>query len=162
MVPMQRFHDSARPSGEPLRPLCPGVPRRVHLLGAGGAGVSGAARVLHAHGHQLTGHDRAHGPHVDLLRDLGIDVAVGPQASARLPQHVELVVRSAAIGTEDPQVREAEERGVPVLKYAELLGRITPAGRTLAVAGTHGKTTSSWLAYHAARGLAEEHALQIG
>ena len=135
--------------------LCPGVPRRVHFLGAGGAGVSGAARVLFEHGHLPSGHDRAEGPHVELLRGLGMRIDVSPQTSARLPAGVEMVVRSAAIPLEDPQVREAEERGLPVLKYAELLGRITPAGRTLAVAGTHGKTTTSWLAYHASRGVAE-------
>jgi UDP-N-acetylmuramate--alanine ligase len=67
-----------------------------------------------------------------------------------------VLVRSAAISHEDPQVREAEERGILVLKYSELLGRITPAGRTLAVAGTHGKTTTSWLTYHAARAVAEK------
>jgi UDP-N-acetylmuramate--alanine ligase len=136
--------------------LCAGVPRRVHFLGAGGAGVSGAARVLHDRGHVLSGHDRAEGPHVELLRELGVQVEVSPQASAQLPPGVELVVRSAAIPLSDPQVREAEERGIAVLKYAELLGRITPAGRTLAIAGTHGKTTTSWLCYHAAHGIAQE------
>jgi len=129
------------------------------LLGAGGAGVSGAARVLFEHGHSLSGHDRANGPHVELLRAMGVSVDVSDQATARLPEGVGLLVRSAAISREDPQIREAEERGIPVLKYSELLGRITPAGRTLAVAGTHGKTTSSWLAYHAARGVAQ--ALQL-
>lgn len=137
------------------RELCPGIPRRLHLLGAGGAGVSGAARVLFEHGHVLSGHDRAEGPHVELLRSMGVDVLVTPQAEGRLPAGVEMLVRSAAIPHEDPQVREAEERGIPVLKYSELLGRITPAGRTLAVAGTHGKTTTSWLTYHAACGVAE-------
>jgi len=140
-------------------PLCQGVPRRVHFLGAGGAGVSGAARVLHGRGHRLSGHDRAEGPHVELLRELGVPVEIGPQESARLPADAELLVRSAAVPVSDPQVREAVERNLPVLKYAELLGRITPAGRTLAVAGTHGKTTTSWLTFHASRGLAQAHAL---
>ncbi len=127
----------------------------MHFLGAGGAGVSGAARVLFEHGHELSGHDRAEGQHVELLRSMGIQVDVCAQGSAHLPEGVELLVRSAAISREDPQVREAEERGIAVLKYSELLGRITPAGRTLAVAGTHGKTTTSWLTYHASRGVAK-------
>src|SRR6185295_19827464 len=63
--------------------------------------------------------------------------------------------RSAAVATDDPQVREAERRGIPVLKYSELLGLIMPARRTLAVAGTHGKTTTSWMLYYALRGLCE-------
>ena len=147
---------------DPLFPASnDGLPHRIHFLGAGGAGVSGAARVLHQRGHALSGHDRSPGQHVELLRGLGVHVEICPQESARLPQGVEMVVRSAAIALGDPQLREASERNIPVLKYAELLGRITPAGRTLAVAGTHGKTTSSWLAYHACHGAAQAHALGL-
>ena len=133
----------------------PQVARRVHLLGAGGAGVSGAALILNARGHAISGHDRAESRFVLALRSLGIDVQLGESRAELLPQDVELVVRSAAIGEEDPQVREARRRGLPVWKYSELLGRITPARRTLAVAGTHGKTTSSWMLYNALRGLCD-------
>ena len=155
MGTMQRPQEkSVRTPPMVQRTLCQGIPRRVHFLGAGGAGVSGAARVLFEHGHALSGHDRAQSEHVCLLRTLGVDVQVSAQAAAQLPVDVELVVRSAAISPEDPQLREAEARGISVLKYAELLGRITPAGRTLAVAGTHGKTTTSWLTYHASLGIA--------
>jgi UDP-N-acetylmuramate--alanine ligase len=131
----------------------PGIPRRVHLLGAGGAGVSGAARLLVDHGHLVTAHDRAETEHVDLLRAMGIAVEISPQESARLPEGVELVIRSAAVALSENVMREAQERGVAVLKYSEALGRITPAGRTLAIAGTHGKTTTSWMTHHALRGL---------
>src|SRR5690349_11945823 len=158
MAMMQRSQDQLLPPSTRTS-LCPGIPRRVHFLGAGGAGVSGAARVLFDHGHVLSGHDRANSRHVELLREMGVDVEVCAQAAAELPAGVQLVVRSAAIPPEDPQLRDAEERGIGVMKYAELLGRITPAGRTLAVAGTHGKTTSSWLTYHAARGIAAAHDL---
>src|SRR5688572_24886219 len=156
MTTMQRQpQETLTPPTLPQRSLLPGIPRRVHFLGAGGAGVSGAARVLFEHGHSLSGHDRAGSQHVELLRAMGVDVQVSPPSSGQLPVEVELVVRSAAISAQDPQLREAEDRGLPIWKYAELLGRITPTGRTLAVAGTHGKTTSSWLAYHAARGISE-------
>lgn len=131
------------------------LPRRVHLLGAGGAGVSGAALLLAARGHALSGHDRADGRFVQSLRALGVHVDLGPSDQGTLPRDVELVVRSAAVPLDDPQVVEASRRGVPVLKYSDLLGRIAPPRRTLAVAGTHGKTTSSWMVYHALRGLAE-------
>lgn len=130
------------------------LPRRIHLLGAGGAGVSGAARVLVGHGHVLTGHDRAESEHTKLLRTLGVEIEVSAQELARVPKDAELVVRSAAISLQSPALREAQERGIPILKYSEALGRITPFGRTLAVAGTHGKTTTSWMLYHALRGLA--------
>ncbi len=154
MTRMQSPQEQISPPRSNQRSLCAGVPRRVHFLGAGGAGVSAAARVLFEHGHALSGHDRAESQHVELLREMGVDVRIGAQASAQLPLGVELVVRSAAIAAEDPQIREAEDRGILIWKYAELLGRITPVGRTLAVAGTHGKTTSSWLCHHAARGVA--------
>lgn len=136
----------------PRAPISP-LPRRIHLLGAGGAGVSGAARILIEHGHVLSGHDRAESEHVALLRKLGVAIEISPQESARVPLDAELVVRSAAVPPQSPAVREALERGLAVLKYSEALGRVTPFGRTLAVAGTHGKTTTSWMLHHALRGL---------
>ncbi len=131
------------------------VPQRVHLLGAGGAGVSGAALLLVERGHALSGQDRAESSFVETLRARGVPITVGESRTALLPRDVQMVVRSAAIALDDPQVLEAERRGIPVLKYAELLGRIGPERRTLAVAGTHGKTTSSWLLFHALRSIAQ-------
>lgn len=132
----------------------PRLPQRVHLLGAGGAGVSGAALLLKAAGYQVSASDRAASEHTRMLAAAGIDVRVGDE-DMHLPEGAGLLVRSAAVPESDARVREAIERGVPVLKYSELLGRITPAGRTLAVAGTHGKTTTSWMLHHALRGLCE-------
>lgn len=129
--------------------LVPGVPRVVHLLGAGGAGVSAAGRVLAAAGHVVSGHDRAASPFTEVLAALGVPLATGDSVASHLPEDTELVVRSAAIPLEDPQVQEAQRRGVAVIKYAELLGRLAPAGRTAAVAGTHGKTTTSWMTHDA-------------
>ncbi len=142
----------------PLGKLQPfaSVPRRVHLFGAGGAGVSGAARLLVEHGHVVSGHDRAPSDHVELLRTLGVAVEVDPSNAKLAPADAELVVRSAAIPLDDPRVRDAEARGLTVLKYAELLRRVTPERRTLAVAGTHGKTTTSWFLFHALAALANE------
>jgi UDP-N-acetylmuramate--alanine ligase len=144
--------------GSPARRrLVPGVPERVHLVGAGGAGMSGAARILVERGHRVSGSDRAESEHTPLLRALEVPLAVGPRAP-RLADEIEMVVRSAAVPDADPTVAEARERGLAVLKYSELLGRLTPAGRTLAVAGTHGKTTGTWMLWHALAGLAaEEH-----
>jgi UDP-N-acetylmuramate--alanine ligase len=144
-------NDGARAGALPI----PGVARRVHLLGAGGAGLSGAALLLHARGHVLSGHDRADSRFVRSLRDLGIRIDLGASATTDLPEGVGLVVRSAAVSLDDPQVREADRRGIPVVKYSELLGLISPPRRTLAVAGTHGKTTSSWMLHYALRGVCE-------
>ena len=146
---------SARGDSRPTRALVADLPRRIHLLGAGGAGLSGAALILHAHGHEVSGQDRADSNFVTDLRSRGIDVVLGDSTATMLPADAELVARSAAIGLDDPQVQSALARGIPVLKYAELLGKIGPARRTLAIAGTHGKTTTSWMTYHALRGIAE-------
>jgi len=124
------------------------------MLGIGGAGLSGAARLLLAQGHRVSGHDRCKSPFASALRDLDVVVEFGESAAAAIPHGAELVVRSAAIPDSDPQVLEARERGLPVWKYAQLLGRLGPARRTMAVAGTHGKTTSAWMLYHALAGVA--------
>jgi UDP-N-acetylmuramate--alanine ligase len=142
------------PAGEARR-LLAGFPRRVHLLGAGGAGVSAVARLLVDHGHSVSGHDRAESEHTARLREMGVALEVSPQEAARLPDDAELVIRSAAVSLEDASVRAALERNTTVLKYAEALARVAPIGRTLAIAGTHGKTTTSWMTYYALRGMFE-------
>jgi len=129
------------------------LPRRIHLLGVGGAGMSGAARILAAHGHDLSGHDRAGSSMLDALHASGIPIDVGASRAELLPPGVELLVRSAAVDVDDPQVAEARRRGVPTWKYAELLPRLAPPSHTLAVAGTHGKTTTAWMLWHALEGL---------
>ncbi len=129
------------------------LPLRLHLVGVGGAGLSGAARLLLARGHRLSGHDREASPFSDSLEELGLPVTLGPSRAEALPAGTQALVRSAAVPLDDPQVVRAREQGLPILKYAELLPLLTPRGRTLGVAGTHGKTTTSWLLYHALRGI---------
>lgn len=137
---------SPNPPGQPRRlPL----PKRLHLLGAGGAGLSGAARLLLARGYQLTGHDREAGPFTAVLSDYGVPLDLGASRADQLPEDARGVIRSAAVSDEDPQVLRAVERGLPVWKYAELLGLLAPREQTLAVAGTHGKTTTTWMLQHA-------------
>ena len=132
------------------------IPRRVHALGAGGAGVSAALRILHARGHVLSGADRASSSAIECLSDeLDIAIAIDAEGRSSLPEGVELVVRSAAVPSDHPHVLAAEAHGIEVVKYAELLGRMTAAGRSLGVSGTHGKTTSTWFLWHALRGIAD-------
>lgn len=133
--------------------LVPGFPKRVHLLGAGGAGVSGLGRILSARGVRVSGHDRARSPMLAALGELELAITLGDSSAEHLPADAELVVRSAAVPSDDPQLAAARARGIPVWKYAEALGHLCPVGRTLAVAGTHGKTGSSWMLWHALEGL---------
>jgi UDP-N-acetylmuramate--alanine ligase len=131
----------------------PELPEHVHLVGVGGAGLSGAARLLLQGGHRVSGHDRCDSPFLVGLREQGMELSVGEGPRAPLGADVGLVVRSAAVPDDDPDLVAARERGVPVWKYARLLGALCPVDRTLAVAGTHGKTTVSWLVAYALRGL---------
>lgn len=144
------------------RALIAGIPRTVHLAGAGGAGVSGAGLILAAHGHRVSGHDRADSDFVQKLRARTIEVAIGQSRPDSLPKDTELLARSAAVSDQDPQVIEARRRGIPVWKYAELLGRIGPSRRSLSIAGTHGKTTTSWMTFHALKGVAEAAGISSG
>lgn len=125
------------------------LPKTIHLLGAGGAGLSGAGRMLAARGHRVTGHDRGPSPFAAALVEAGVPVHTGQSTAEQLPKDVELLVRSAAVADDDPQVVAAGERGIETIKYAQLVGRLCPMGRTLAVAGTHGKTTTSWMLHGA-------------
>ena len=134
--------------------LCPTLPRRVHLLGAGGAGLSGAARILVGRGHQVSGQDRAESEFSRGLREIGVEVQNEGDVPG-LPAGVELVARSAAVDDRHPLVLEAASRGVPVLKYGDLLARLVPEGLGIGVAGTHGKTSTSWMLYEALRAVAQ-------
>ena len=142
-----------RGSGGPVgsRP----VGGRVHLLGVGGAGVSGIGRILVARGVRVSGHDRAESQMLDALREVDLRFELCASEGSLLPPDVDLVIRSAAVSKDDPQVLAAEARGIPVLKYGEILPRLAPPERLLAVAGTHGKTTVSWMLWHALEGISE-------
>ncbi len=113
----------------------------VHLMGIGGTGLSAIARVLQARGVMVSGCDKHVGEEVQRLRALGIPVYQGHD-----PAHLEgvtLVLRSSAIPEDHPEVVAARARGIPVLTRNRFLPRLTQGYRTLAVAGTHGKTTTT-------------------
>lgn len=112
---------------------------KIHFIGIGGIGMSGLAKILAVHGDAVSGSDQA-GCSFPGAR-LGHD-------SANVPPGVELVVRSAAIKDDNVEVVEARRRNIPVVKYAEMLGRLTKEKATIAIAGCHGKTTTtSMVAY---------------
>jgi UDP-N-acetylmuramate--alanine ligase len=124
----------------------PWAGRRLHFIGVGGAGMSGLALVARALGAEVTGSDQAESSYVALLRDAGIDPAIGHDP-ANVPEGAEVVV-STAIGEDNPELARARERGATVLHRGDLLGEVTRLRRTIAVAGTHGKTTTASMAAH--------------
>jgi UDP-N-acetylmuramate--alanine ligase len=115
--------------------------RRVHLVGMGGAGMSGLARLLLARGTHVSGSDLKDSPALAQLRDEGAAVHVGHAAG--LVGDADAVVVSTAIGPHNPEVAEAQSRGIPVLARAQVLAALMRDRRAVAVAGTHGKTTTT-------------------
>jgi len=114
---------------------------RIHLIGIGGSGLSAIALLLHEMGYTVTGSDRADSPFVRDLRSAGVTINIGHS-----PEHVagaDLVVRSSAVTDENPEVRAARAAGVPVLKRADYLGQLMIGKIGIAIAGTHGKTTTT-------------------
>jgi UDP-N-acetylmuramate--alanine ligase len=117
-------------------------PMVVHIVGAGGAGMSAIATTLAAMGHTVSGSDLKDSRALDRLRALGVDVAVG-HAAANVADDVALMAVSTAIPPSNPEVVEAGTRNIPVMRRAEVLAGIAAQRDTVAVAGTHGKTTTS-------------------
>jgi UDP-N-acetylmuramate--alanine ligase len=122
--------------------------RRLHLIGLGGAGMSGYARVAAQLGAAVSGSDRADSPGLRALGALGVEVHVGHDA-ANVPtgEGVE-VVHSTAIAVDNPERAAARERGLPDHPRAELLAQLSALKRTIAIAGAHGKTTTTSMAAH--------------
>ena len=140
----------------------PWAGRRMHLLGLGGAGMSGYARVAVALGARVSGSDRADGPALAGLRELGVDVHVG-HAAANVPagDDVELFF-SSAVAADNPERAEARARGLAEHPRAVLLERLSALKRTIAVAGAHGKTTTTSMVAHVLLRCGLEPAYLIG
>ena len=135
--------------------------RRLHFVGIGGAGMSGLALVAHALGATVTGSDRATGsPYAGPLHAAGIEPTVGHDA-ANVPDGAEVVV-SSAIPASNPERTAARDRGLRELHRADLLGELTRLRPTIAVSGTHGKTTTSSMLVHALRGCGMDPGYLVG
>ena len=120
--------------------------RRVHFVGAGGIGMCGIAELLANQGYQVTGSDLRDGPTLARLRALGIRVAIGHDA-AHVGQ-ADVVVYSSAVRRSNPELLEAERRKIPVIPRAEMLAEVMRLKDGIAVAGSHGKTTTTSLIAH--------------
>ena len=117
--------------------------KRVHFVGIGGAGMCGIAEVLHNLKFEVGGSDLRASPATERLTALGIPVAIGHDA--RRVQGADVVVVSSAVSDSNPEVAAARAARIPVIPRAEMLGELMRLQRGIAVAGTHGKTTTTSL-----------------
>ncbi len=113
----------------------------MHFIGVGGSGLSAIATVLLERGDFVSGSDRQDLPSLQKLREAGVRVYIGHRAENIAG--VDLVVRSSAVRDDNVEVQAACSAHIPVLKRADFLDQLTSGKRTIAIAGTHGKTTTT-------------------
>jgi len=117
--------------------------KKIHMIGIGGSGMSGIAEVLINLGYSVSGSDVADSDVIERLKKLGAKVNIGH--SAKNIEDAEVVVFSSAISEDNPEIIEAKQRSIPVIPRAEMLAELMRLKTGIAVAGTHGKTTSTSL-----------------
>jgi UDP-N-acetylmuramate--alanine ligase len=118
------------------------APRRIHIVGVAGVGMSAIALLLARMGHEVSGSDIKDAPVRERLEAAGVKVYVGNRPE-HVPERADAVVYSTAVPRSNPELREADRRGLLVLHRSAALAALTNARRTIAVAGSHGKTTTS-------------------
>jgi UDP-N-acetylmuramate--alanine ligase len=133
---------------------------KIHMIGIGGAGMSGIAEVLKDRGHAITGSDLKESPYTRRLREAGIAVYIGHAANQ--VGDADQVVISTAIPSTNPELLEARRRSIPVIPRAAALASILEGSRSIAVAGTHGKTTTTSMTTHVLKALGEDPTALVG
>ncbi len=136
--------------------------KSAHFVGIGGAGMSGIARVLHERGYKVTGSDLKASSYVRALEDAGIRVFVGHKAANIDDVQPDVIVTSSAIPETNPEVIRGRELGIPVWPRAKMLSALSVGSKTVAVAGTHGKTTTSSMVATMLDHLGEDPSFLIG
>jgi UDP-N-acetylmuramate--alanine ligase len=133
---------------------------KIHMIGIGGAGMSGVAEVLRNRRHAVTGSDLKESPYTRRLREVGITVYIGH--AAHQVGDADQVVISTAIPKTNPELLEARRRSIPVIARAAALASILKDACGIAVAGTHGKTTTTSMTTHVLKTLGDEPTALIG
>ena len=117
--------------------------QQIHFVGIGGAGMSGIASVMLSQGYRVTGSDMVESDVTERLRETGVKVTIGHSADS--VAQADVVVTSTAVRTNNIEVQAAVDAGIPVIPRAEMLGELMRFRQGIAVAGTHGKTTTTSL-----------------
>lgn len=147
-----------KPASTPSVPLTPAS--RIHLVGIGGAGMSGIARILLQRGHRVSGSDLSDSRALEELKVLGATIVIGHRA-----EHVSdaaAVVISTAVPPANPEVVAARAAGIPLLRRAEMLAHLMRDEHAVLVAGTHGKTTTTSMAVVALQAADGDPSFAIG
>ncbi len=134
---------------------------KVHLIGAGGIGMSALAQLYLRRGHTVTGSDREESPTTELLEKKGMRVSV-PQDAKNISADVELVVYSDAVWEDNPERVRAKELSIPQVSYFQALGEETQGKTILAITGTHGKTTATAFAAKALKDVGKNPSAVVG
>jgi len=132
----------------------------VHFIGIGGSGLSAIARLLLESGYEVSGSDRALTPFAEEVRKAGASVYIGHHP--RNVGNADWVVRSSAVTDDNPEVQAAKRAGIPVYKRADFLGRLMENKTGIAIAGTHGKTTTTAMTAWTLRELGRDPSFIVG
>ena len=135
--------------------------KTIHFIGIGGSGMCPLAEILHSKGYTLQGSDNNESSIVDRIRKMGIKVMMGQRAENI--EGAEMVVYSAAISKENPELKAALESGIPTFQRAELLGEVSRQfSNCIGICGTHGKTTVTSLTVQTMLGAGLDPSAVIG
>jgi UDP-N-acetylmuramate--alanine ligase len=116
--------------------------KKIHFVGIGGIGMSGIAEILLDQGFRVSGSDRAGSDNTERMQELGAEVFIGHTAS-NLGADVDVLVYSSAVPPDNPELVEARQRKIPVIRRAEMLAEVMRLKYGIGIAGTHGKTTTT-------------------
>jgi UDP-N-acetylmuramate--alanine ligase len=136
------------------------IPQRVHLVGVGGIHMSAIARILRARGHTVTGSDLHLSPMTETIERLGVTVHEG-HAAGNIDD-AGMVVYTSAAHEDNPEIAEARRRGIPAIKRAQMVAMLQEGKEVIAVAGAHGKTTTSSLIAYMLRRAGKDPTFMIG
>ncbi len=116
---------------------------KIHFIGIGGIGVSALAQYYLVKGHEVSGSDLASSEITEALKKKGAEISIGEHKAENLPKRVNLVIYSPAVQPDNPELKEAKKRKINLQTYPQALGELTKHYYTIAVSGTHGKSTTT-------------------
>jgi UDP-N-acetylmuramate--alanine ligase len=116
--------------------------KHIHFVGIGGIGISAIAKMMCLEGKTISGSDMAESPVTEKLRSEGVLLSIGHRKE-NVPNDTDLIIYTIAIPENNPELLYGKERGIPMLTYPEALGVISKNKKTIAISGTHGKTTTT-------------------